>query len=171
MKIILIAAIGKRGELGNGNRLPWGKPISADMKHFRELTLRKTVVMGRKTWESIPEAFRPLPDREMNIVLTRQLDFIAPGATVVHNIDDIKELAKTRDIYVIGGAEIYAALEPYASEMIITVVDGNFPATVYFPEYDKHAWREQFPHTSVPKDSHTNFALRFVRLHRLSPTA
>lgn len=171
MKIILVAAVGKNRELGNGNRLPWGKPIPADMKHFRELTLGKTVVMGRKTWDSIPPLFKPLPGREENIVLTRDKSFIARGATIAHTIDVLIELAKARDLYVIGGAEIYAAFESYASEMIITVVDGNFPATVYFPKYDKHAWREKFPHTSVPKSSLTNFSLRFVRLHRLSPTS
>lgn len=169
MKIILVVAMGKRGELGNGSRLPWGKPIPADMRNFRELTQRKTVVMGRKTWESIPSAFRPLPDREENIVLTRDENFVADGATVVHDIGAIRELSKTRDIYIIGGAEIYAMFEPFASLMYVTLVDGNFPADTYFPEYDRHAWREKSPHVSVPKGNLTEFPLRFVTLHRLSP--
>lgn len=170
MSIKIVAAMDKNGGIGLDNGLPWGKPIPADMQHFRELTMDKIVVMGRPTWESIPPKFRPLPHRKENIVLTRNPNFIAEGGTVIHEISSIRRTAETNDVYIIGGAEIYAIFIPFATQMHITVVEGVFPSDTKFPEYDLLAWK-QVRRVPIPKSDSNMYPLQFITLVRISPTA
>ena len=117
MKISAIVAVNKKNGIGINGKLPWHCP--ADMKHFKEYTDDKTVVMGRKTFEPIG---RPLPNRT-NIVLTRDLNILnCIGVEVAHTVKEALNLAKT-DLVVIGGSEIYSLFEPVVNEWIVTTVD------------------------------------------------
>lgn len=117
MSVGLIWAQSTSGVIGRANGIPWRLP--EDQARFKELTLGHTVVMGRLTWESLPAKVRPLPGRR-NVVVTRQADFVADGATVVGSLDD--GLADG-DSWVIGGAQIYALALPMASRCEVTEVD------------------------------------------------
>lgn len=115
--------------VGRDNAIPWRIP--EDMAHFRALTTGSTVVMGRRTWESLPPRFRPLPDRA-NVVLTRSTSFAAPGARVVSSLSSA--LREPGDIWVIGGAQVWAEALPYASTAVVTDVDLEVDGDVYAPE-------------------------------------
>jgi dihydrofolate reductase len=139
MILSLIAGIGKNNELGKGNTLLWDLPV--DMKHFRETTSGHPVIMGRKTFESIG---RPLPNRR-NIVITRDVSYMADGVEVVHSLEEAIDLFKydTRDeVFVIGGAEIYKQAIDRADRLYITHVDSNFDADAFFPPIDPAFWKE-----------------------------
>ena len=147
-KITLVAAVAKDGAIGRNNALLWHLP--EDMAHFKALTLGKPVVMGRKTWDSIPLKFRPLPGRR-NLVITRS-GVELPGAEVFASLD--AALAACQDApetCVIGGGEIYALALPLADKLALTEVDAVFPdADRHFP-----AWpRERF--AEGPREAHTS---------------
>lgn len=132
MKIILIAAIGKNNELGKGNDLIWRIP--EDMKFFKNTTIGNTILMGRKTFESLPGL---LKDRK-HIVLSKSNDF--PNEVIVYSsIDDFMNDYKNReeDVYVIGGGSIYRLFIDVCDEMYLTEIDDSRDADVYFPEFDK----------------------------------
>jgi len=136
-RVSLIAAIGARTRaIGRDNRLLWQLP--EDLKRFKRITDGHPVVMGRKTWESLPEKFRPLPGRT-NIVVSRQHDFAASGATVVHSLDDALAWAETapgaEEVFIIGGAQLYAAALPYADRLYLTSVNDDAPGDAFFPPY------------------------------------
>lgn len=142
MRISIIAAIGSNRAIGKNNRLLWRLP--SDMKFFKDTTSGHPIITGRRNYESIPEAFRPLPNRK-NIVLTRQKDYLAPGAAIVHSLEDAIEQARrfTEDeIFIIGGGKIYAeAIEKnLANRMYITHVDGDFKADTFFPGWNAANW-------------------------------
>ncbi len=135
--ISAIAAISANDRgLGMRGDLLWNIP--EDLKRFRELTRGHPVVMGRKTWESLPENVRPMPGRT-NFVVTRQAGYAATGATVVTNIETALEIAPLapggEEVFVIGGGEIYAAALPKTDRLYLTLVDGIKEADVFFPEY------------------------------------
>ena len=136
--ISLIAAIGRNRELGKGGELLWRLPD--DMKRFKEITTGHPVIMGRKTWESIPEKFRPLPGRT-NIVVTRQSGYEAAGAVVVDSLESARAAAAravgSDEIFIIGGGELYAAALPFAHRLYLTFVDASVPdADTFFPVYE-----------------------------------
>jgi len=135
-RIAIIAAIGKNRELGLAGKLLWHLPD--DMRRFKELTSGHPVIMGRKTWESLPLKFRPLPNRT-NIVVTRQAGYTALGAMVNDSLDSAFSAAENADgsneIFVIGGGELYTAALPYATRLYLTLVDDAPEADVFFPEY------------------------------------
>ena len=136
-KVIAIAAIGKNRGLGRGNDLLY--KIPADFERMHRVTMGHPLIMGRKTWESIPEKRRPLPGRA-NIIVTRQEHFAPEGALVVHSIEDALAKARTLDtekIFIFGGAEIYKAALPYTDMLDLTIVDAEKPADVYFPDYSE----------------------------------
>ena len=135
----LIAAIARNGVIGIDNRLPWHLP--ADLKHFKALTTGNTVIMGRKTWESLPEKFRPLPGRR-NIVVTRNAAFRAEGALVAASLPAAVALAASGMAFVIGGAELYAAALPLADRLDLTEIDADYAGDTRFPERDPKQWRE-----------------------------
>ena len=137
-RVAIIAAIGKNRELGLHGKLLWYIP--EDMRRFKEITTGHPVIMGRKTWESLPEKFRPLPGRT-NIVVTRQEDYRASGATVVNSLEEARAAAARAEgadeIFVIGGGGIYTAALPYATCLYLTIVDDTAEADTFFPEYEK----------------------------------
>jgi dihydrofolate reductase len=139
MKLHLIFARAADGVIGNHNALPWHLP--EDMAHFRRTTLGCPVIMGRKTWDSLPERFRPLPGR-LNVVLTRQMDWKAQGALAAHSIQDACALCpETSDAWVIGGAEVYAQALPLASSAVVTEIDAAFDGDAFAPQFGPQ-WTE-----------------------------
>lgn len=126
----LIAAMASNRVIGINNQLPWHLP--ADLKNFKQATLGKTVLMGRKTCESLPF---PLPKRR-NLVLSRNPDFHRKGFETITNLDGLPD----EEIMVIGGGHIYQMLLSQASKMILTVVSGDFEGDAYFPEFDHSEW-------------------------------
>ncbi len=140
--LTLIAAVAKNGVIGKGNALPWHLP--EDLKHFKALTTGHAVIMGRKTWESLPPKFRPLPNR-LNIVITRDSAYVAPGATVVHALDEAVKVSAgetARKLFVIGGAELYAHALLHAQRLELTEIDAAFEGDAHFPDFDRAQWRE-----------------------------
>jgi len=140
----LVAAIGRRGELGLNNRLLFR--LKADMANFRAVTAKTPMVMGRKTWESFPK--RPLPGRP-NIIATRNLDFEAPGAFVYSSLPPALGAARAMaakagvgEVSIIGGVSLFAAGLELATDMTLTEVDADREADVFFPDFDRKEWRE-----------------------------
>ena len=135
MDIIIIVAFGERQVIGNQNQLIWHLPN--DLKHFKTLTSGHTIVMGRKTFESIG---RPLPNRE-NIVLTRDVNWSAEGVLVFHSKEEIYDYLAGKDkVYIIGGAEIYKLFLEDATQLEITKVEADLEGDAYFPTIDWNHW-------------------------------
>ena len=137
--LTLIAAVARNGVIGRDNRLPWHLP--ADLKHFKALTTGHAVIMGRKTWESLPEKFRPLPGRQ-NIVVTRKAGYAAAGANVVTSLADAVAAAGGSEAFVIGGADLYVAALPLADRLQLTEIDADYDGDTWFPPRDPRQWRE-----------------------------
>ena len=158
--IVLLVAVASNGVIGGDNKLLWHLP--EDMKRFKALTTGHPVIMGRKTWESLPEKFRPLPNRR-NIVLSRNIAYLAPGAEVFDSLDEaIAACADAAKIYVIGGAEIYAQALQSASCLEMTELQQAFEGDAYFPPFDMDAWQE----TSRSSHQHEGIAFDFVTYER-----
>ena len=133
MKLHLIFARAANGVIGQNNTLPWHFP--EDMAHFKRTTLGCPVIMGRKTWDSLPPKFRPLPGR-LNIVVTRQTDWQAEGALCAHSLPEAMALCPVEsDAWVIGGAEIYAQALPLATTAVVTEIDIDFDGDAYAPTF------------------------------------
>ncbi|MBK7900499.1 MAG: dihydrofolate reductase [Azonexus sp.] len=138
--VVLVAAVARNGIIGRGNDLVWRDPL--DMQHFKALTAGGTVVMGRKTWESLPPRFRPLPGRR-NLVVSRQPGYLAPGAEVVSSFPAALASAAGADaVFVIGGGELYALALPYATRLELTEVDIAPEGDARFPEIRGDTWHE-----------------------------
>ena len=140
-KISVIVAVARDGAIGRNNQLLWRLP--EDLKRFKALTMGHAVIMGRKTWDSLPERFRPLPARR-NIVLSRRSDFALAGAEVLQSLDAaLAACANDERVYVIGGGQIYAEALPQADRLEVTEVHADFPdADTHFPAWDRHAFTE-----------------------------
>ncbi len=132
----LIAAVAHDGAIGRDNELLWNDP--RDQKHFRATTLGCPVIMGRRTWDSLPERFRPLPGRR-NIVITRNADWQAPGAEVAHSLaQGLALVADAPKAFVMGGGQLYAEALLHADELVLTEVDASFEgADTFFPAWDR----------------------------------
>ena len=157
--ISFVVAVSRNGVIGNDGGLPWR--ISTDLKRFKEITMGKPVVMGRKTWESLPR--KPLPGRR-NIVITRQDGFQAPGADVVRSPREAVILcASDPEIAVIGGGEIYRLFWPLVDRLYVTEVDLDVAGDTHFPEVLPQEWREvsREVHSQAPDDS-ASFVLRVL---------
>lgn len=128
----LIWAQSRGGVIGHRGAIPWRLP--EDLAHFKQATLGHPVIMGRRTWDSLPARFRPLPGRE-NIVVTRDRAWHADGATVAHSLEEALEQSSTK-AWVIGGAQVYAAALPYATTALVTEVDADYPGDAYAPTLD-----------------------------------
>jgi dihydrofolate reductase len=141
MGITIIVAMTKDMVIGQNGEVPWH--IADDMKLFKSLTEGNTVIMGKTTWLSIPEQFRPLPGRA-NIVVSTTLEQ-QPDAKVCKSVDDaVKEAKKsTKEIYCIGGAKLYAAMLPLADTMYISWVKEAYDGDTYFPNMDFKEWKEE----------------------------
>ena len=142
--IRIVAAIGRRGELGLNNQLAFR--LKTDMTNFRKITAKTPLVMGRKTWDSFPR--RPLPGRP-NLVATRNLDFQAAGAFVFSSVPPAIAAARAMaakagvsEISILGGVAIFAAALDVATHMTLTEVDAERDADVFFPDFDRRDWRE-----------------------------
>ena len=137
-EIVIIAAVAKNRVIGKDNRLLWNIP--EDMAHFKALTAGHTVVMGRKTWESLPPRFRPLPGRR-NIVVSRQADYTVPGAEVADSLENALKMASTAaSVFVIGGEQIYTQAMAVADRLEITEVDLEPEGDAWFPEISPADW-------------------------------
>jgi len=146
MALNLIFARARNGVIGHNNTLPWHLP--EDLAHFKQTTLGQPVVMGRKTWESLPPKFRPLPGRT-NIVVTRQTHWQAEGAVVAHSIEEaMQQCPNDAQVWVIGGAQVYAQAMPLATRAIITEIEADFEGDAFAPTFDAN-WQETARSTHV----------------------
>lgn len=143
MKLSLICAMASNGIIGRNNGLPWKLP--EDLKYFKTTTMGYSIIMGRKTWESIGQ---PLPGRT-SIVVTRDSDYVAEGAKVVHSIQDALRLAEsiaiidgTEEAFVIGGAALYATAMPIAERFHLTRVHAEVEGDTVISDFDESEWRE-----------------------------
>jgi|SRR3954470_8436734 len=142
MSISLIVAVGSNNAIGKNNTLIWHLP--ADMKFFKEKTTGHCIITGRKNYESIPLKFRPLSNRT-NIIITRQSDYVAPGAIIVDSIDAAIKKAKTMsddEIFIIGGGDIFKQSIHLADTIYLTRIDQSFDADVFFPDLNLKEWKE-----------------------------
>jgi len=161
-QLCLIAAVARNGVIGRGNELVWRDPV--DAKHFRATTMGCPVIMGRKTWDSLPAKFRPLPGRR-NLVVTRQKDWTvseaARGADVVFSLDEaLAAVADTEAprVFVMGGGELYALALPHADVLELTEIEADLDGDVRFPEWPRDAFEE------IARTAHPGFA--FVTYQR-----
>ena len=139
-EIVIIAAVAKNRVIGKDNQLIWNIP--EDMAHFKALTAGHTVIMGRKTWESLPPRFRPLPGRR-NIVISRQADYAAPGAEVADSLENALTLASSASTaFIIGGEQIYAQAMALADRLEITEVDLEPEGDAWFPAIPTVNWKK-----------------------------
>jgi dihydrofolate reductase len=165
--IALVVAMGDNRAIGKGGNLPWR--LSSDMRYFRKVTMGKPIVMGRLTYMSLPRVL----DGRLNIVLTRNAAFEAPGAVMAYNLEEALDVARREakrtgadEIMVIGGADVFGALLPQAGRIYLTEVKAAPEADTWFPEFDRREWREvsRENHAPGPKDDH---AFSFVVLERV----
>jgi dihydrofolate reductase len=160
MKLHLIFARARNGVIGRNNAMPWHLP--EDLAHFKRTTLGCPVIMGRKTWDSLPPKFRPLPGRA-NIVVTRDAAWQAVGAVRAGSLEDaIAACIGASDVWVIGGAQMYRAAEPLASTAVVTEIDADFEGDAFAPDLGA-AWTEVARERMV---SASGLPLSFVTLHR-----
>jgi dihydrofolate reductase len=167
MIISLIAAVSKNNVIGRNNDLPWHLPD--DMKYFMQTTKRHYVIMGRKNYESIPEKFRPLPNR-MNIVVTRQHNYSAPGCEVVNDIEsalDIAKRNKEQEVFIIGGAEIYEQAMKYTQRMYLTEIDAVIDGDTFFPRHNPAEWHETSRLHHSPDERH-QYAFDFTIYNKIT---
>ena len=136
MGVAMIWAQAEGGVIGASGGLPWHLP--EDLALFREMTMGATVVMGRRTWESLPARFRPLPGRT-NVVLTSDPAFAPDGAQTAASVDEV--LARHADCWVIGGGAVYSAFLPHADRLVVTHVDVRVPGDTWAPALDA-TWRK-----------------------------
>jgi dihydrofolate reductase len=159
-----VAAVARGGVIGRGGALPWRIP--EDARRFRALTMGHPVVMGRKTWDSLPDRFRPLPGRR-NVVVTSNPAWQADGAERAGSLDDaLGRLEGAPRVFVIGGGELYAEALPLADELVLTEVDIAVEGDTVFPNWDRAAFDE------VSRDDHvseTGTTFAFVRYVRRNP--
>jgi len=161
VKVSLVAAVARGGVIGRDRVVPWHLP--EDMARFRELTTGHAVVMGRRTWDSLPDRFRPLPGRR-NIVVTRNAAWSAEGAERASSLEDALDLLALEErVFVIGGAEIYEAALPHAAELLLTEVDLDAEGDTFFPPWDRAAFDEA---AREPHESETGIPFSFVRYVR-----
>lgn len=151
----LIVARARNGVIGKDNAMPWYLP--EDLKHFKRTTLGKPVIMGRKTWESLPKA---LPGR-LNIVITRQADYVAEGATVVTSVEDALEAVKDMpDAFIMGGAEIYRQTMDRVTVAHITVINADFEGDAVFDAFNEAEWNLAQEETYPATEQHPSFSIR-----------
>lgn len=136
MKVSLIAAMASNRVIGRDNRLPWH--LSADLQRFKRLTMGHTLVMGRKTFESIG---RPLPGRS-TVVVTRQEGYAPQGVRVVHSVEEALAASQgDGEVFIAGGGDIFQQTLPVADRLYLTIIEEAFPGDAYFPEYDQSQWQ------------------------------
>lgn len=161
MIISMIAAMTKQRVIGINNTLPWKLPN--DMKWFRQHTLGKPIIMGRKTFESF--GAKPLPERK-NIIISRDENYQAPDSIVVHSIDEaLKVAGDVREVMIIGGASFYEQMLPLAERLYLTLVDTDIEGDAWFPEFEVENWLEIEKQKHAKNDKNP-FAHEFVILEK-----
>ena len=160
MDINIIVAVGKNGAIGKKGDLIWH--IGEDLRHFKAVTTGYPVIMGRKTWESLPK--RPLPGR-LNIVITGNADYKAEGAVVVDSVEKAVEAAGTGKAFVIGGAKVYEAFMPLADHLYLTVIDAEDPDADTFIDIDSRQW--QLIEESEEKKTPEGIPYKFMTFRRI----
>lgn len=158
MLISAIVALSENRAIGKNNQLPWHLP--ADLKHFKQITMGKAILMGRKTYQSIGRA---LPGR-INIILTSDKNFQAENCVIIHSIEQALQITQD-ELCVIGGAEIYQQMLPYIQRIYMTVVHHVVDGDTYFPELNPAEWKE-IEKTDHEADEKNNYAYRFLLLER-----
>ena len=159
-KITLIAARARNGVIGRNNQMPW--KILGEQAYFKRMTMGNPIVMGRKTWESIG---RPLPGRR-NIVVTRDHGYAATGAEVARSLDEAISLAgDAEQVFIIGGAQMYAEAMPRASRVLLTEIDADFDGDTVIPPLDPAQWHET-SRQDHPPSSDRAFGYSFVVYER-----
>ena len=147
MRLSIIVAMDDKQLIGKNNALPWHLP--ADLAYFKKTTTGKTVLMGRKTYESIG---RPLPNRR-NVIVSRNSDFVADGCEVVSSIDTALTLAKDEDeVMVMGGASFYQQMLPSADRLYITRIEGEYEGDAYFPNFNIDDFEEIYRESHLPDE-------------------
>jgi len=162
-RIALIAAMAANRVIGYGNKMPWHLP--ADLRHFKQLTMAKPLIMGRKTFESIGS--KPLPMR-VNIVVSRNPDFRPTGVVVAGDLQQALALAQphaAEEIMIMGGASIYEQALPIAARLYLTFIQLNVPGDAYFPDLSQHRWRELSSESHTP-DPENPYNYSFVVYER-----
>ena len=161
MLLTAIAAVAQNGVIGKDNDLIWHLPD--DLKHFKNLTKGHTIIMGRKTWESI--GAKPLPNRR-HIIITRNESYAATGAEVVTSVEAaIAQVENDDQPFIVGGAEIYKLAMPYLKRLELTYVHHNFEGDTHFPEFDKNEW-ETTSEKLHGKDEKHQWSFSYVQLNR-----
>lgn len=167
-RIALIWAMARNRVIGQANALPWRLP--ADLAHFKSLTTGHPVLMGRKTFASLG---RPLPNRT-NIVITRERDYAASGCIIAHSLDEALAVAAPhvppddRQIFVIGGADLYTQMLQRADRLYITLVDADVDGDAWFPAFDWQEWQE-VERRRHPADEKNAYTCEFLKLERKTP--
>ncbi|CAN5333727.1 dihydrofolate reductase DfrA [soil metagenome] len=163
MSLSIIAALGQNNEIGIENKLPW--EIPEDMKRFRDTTRGHSVIMGRKTFESIG---RLLPNRK-NVIITKNHNFSAPeGAIVVSSLEDaIKASVDDGEVFIIGGSQIYKEALPYVSKMYLTHISREFDADTFFPDFNHDEWKISENSTGHRTEGEPAIDYSFVTYERL----
>jgi dihydrofolate reductase len=133
--ISMILAMDRNRLIGKDNKLPWHIP--GDLAYFRKVTTGHTVIMGRKTYESIG---KPLPGRK-NVVITHRDDFHPEGCTICRSIEEAADMGRGEEVFVIGGAQVYTAFLPLADRLYITHIDESFEGDTWFPDIDPEEWK------------------------------
>lgn len=163
MKLTIVAAVARNGVIGRDNDMPWRLP--EDLKHFRRVTLGAPVIMGRRTWDSLPAAFKPLPGRR-NVVITRNAGWSAEGAEAATSLQEaLQRLADAPAAFVVGGAQLYAQALPLADELVLTEIDRDFEGDTRFPAFDRARFAEvaRETHRAAPPN---DFDFAFVTYRR-----
>lgn len=162
-RLVLVAGVARNGCIGRDNRLLWQLP--ADLARFRQLTLGHPVLMGRRTWESLPAKVRPLPGRR-NVVLTRQPGYAAPGAELAPDLSAaLARLADAPLVFVIGGEQVYREALAWADALELTEVAADFQGDAFFPDWDRGAFVEA-SREAHPADAAHAHPYAFVRYER-----
>lgn len=162
MDVNIIVAAGKNGAIGRRGDLIWH--ISSDLKRFKSLTMGHPVIMGRKTWESLPK--RPLPGRR-NIVVSRNPSFIAPGADVVNSPEDAMKMVKGEDIFIMGGAQLYDAFFPLVTRVYLTEIDAPCSDADAFIEFPLNPKIWHMTEVSEYQKTPDNVSYRYVTYERI----
>jgi len=160
-QITLIAAMGKNREIGLQGRMPWHLP--AELQHFKQTTMGKAMLMGRKTWQAIG---RPLPGRQ-NIVISRNPEFRADGADVISALPEAVGISQSEEIMVIGGGQLYTLALPLAARMVLTMIDIEPEADTWFPRWLEQEW-QQSSERFFDADDINGLSYRIVELDRVS---
>ncbi len=163
MKISLIVAMSSNRVIGLNGQMPWH--LSADLQRFKQTTMGKPIMMGRKTFDAIG---RPLPGRE-NLIISRNSEYSAPNCRSFTSIESgLTYASGCEELFVIGGATLYEALLPAADYLYLTLINRQFEGDTYFPEVDFASWRE-ISREDIVDDPHVDYSYSFIKFESSKP--